>query len=92
MGFFNRRPAPTNGNGNTAATQGTEMHNRNTIMSRRERKHNGNSRATHGAGGLNQRPSFGQWLKKTWPDILTMIVMGILGLGVSPESLHFAHT
>ncbi|KAI0835187.1 acid phosphatase/Vanadium-dependent haloperoxidase [Hypoxylon sp. FL0890] len=28
------------------------------------------------------RPSFGQWLKVTWLDILTMICMGALGLGI----------
>ncbi|OTA89813.1 hypothetical protein M434DRAFT_398364 [Hypoxylon sp. CO27-5] len=27
-------------------------------------------------------PSFGQWLKVTWLDILTMICMGALGLGI----------
>lgn len=29
------------------------------------------------------RPSFGQWLKYTWLDILTMAAMGAIGLGVS---------
>ena len=29
------------------------------------------------------RPSFGQWLKVTWLDIVTMVIMGVLGLGVS---------
>jgi hypothetical protein len=52
-------------------------------MSRKDRKHKGKSRATYGGGQLNKRPKFGQWLKVTWPDILTMVVMGILGLGVS---------
>ncbi|KAF9278206.1 hypothetical protein BGZ88_000725 [Linnemannia elongata] len=28
------------------------------------------------------RPKFGQWLKGTWLDILTMIIMGAIGLGV----------
>ncbi|KAI0883104.1 acid phosphatase/Vanadium-dependent haloperoxidase [Annulohypoxylon maeteangense] len=28
------------------------------------------------------RPSFGQWLKVTWIDIVTMICMGAIGLGV----------
>ncbi|KAJ4413677.1 hypothetical protein N0V82_008407 [Gnomoniopsis sp. IMI 355080] len=28
------------------------------------------------------RPSFGQWLKYTWLDILTMVIMGVIGLGV----------
>lgn len=34
-------------------------------------------RHTHGT-----RPTFGQWLKYTFLDILTMLVMGVIGLGV----------
>lgn len=30
----------------------------------------------------SQRPPFGQWLKATWLDILTMAIMGVIGLGV----------
>lgn len=30
-----------------------------------------------------ERPSFGQWLKAAWPDLLTMIIVGAVGLGVS---------
>lgn len=30
---------------------------------------------------MNTRPSFGQWLKVTWLDIVTMIILGIIGLG-----------
>lgn len=32
---------------------------------------------------MSRRPSFGQWLKGTLLDIITMICMGALGLGVS---------
>ncbi|KAI1271811.1 phosphatidic acid phosphatase type 2/haloperoxidase [Xylaria sp. FL0933] len=28
------------------------------------------------------RPSFGQWLKVTWLDILTFVIMGAIGLGI----------
>ena len=28
------------------------------------------------------RPTFGQWLKVTWLDLLTMVVLGAVGLGV----------
>lgn len=35
----------------------------------------------------NSRPTFGQWLKQTWIDILTMIILGAIGLGVS-QSFH----
>jgi hypothetical protein len=31
----------------------------------------------------SRRPTFGQWLKCTWLDILTMAIMGAIGLGVS---------
>jgi membrane-associated phospholipid phosphatase len=30
----------------------------------------------------SRRPTFGQWLKCTWTDILTMVIMGVIGLGV----------
>ena len=30
----------------------------------------------------NSRPSFGQWLKGAWLDLATMVVMGVIGLGV----------
>ncbi|OBT82465.1 hypothetical protein VE02_08800 [Pseudogymnoascus sp. 03VT05] len=30
----------------------------------------------------SRRPTFGQWLKCTWLDILTMAIMGAIGLGV----------
>ncbi|KAM4065755.1 PAP2 superfamily protein [Hirsutella rhossiliensis] len=31
---------------------------------------------------MTTRPSFGQWLKHTWLDLLTMAAMGAVGLGV----------
>ncbi|PON24546.1 phosphatidic acid phosphatase beta [Trichoderma gamsii] len=34
------------------------------------------------AYAMHTRPSFGQWLKVTWLDILTMVAMGAIGLGV----------
>ncbi|KAF7506276.1 hypothetical protein GJ744_012084 [Endocarpon pusillum] len=34
------------------------------------------------SGHYNRRPSFGQWLKMTWLDVVTMIIMGAIGLGV----------
>jgi hypothetical protein len=46
-------------------------------------KHHHNNHASNqrhsGFGGL---PSFGQWLKLTALDLLTMLVMGMIGLGV----------
>jgi diacylglycerol diphosphate phosphatase/phosphatidate phosphatase len=34
------------------------------------------------SGYYNRRPSFGQWLKFTWLDLLTMACMGAIGLGI----------
>lgn len=31
---------------------------------------------------MARRPSFGLWLKITWPDILTMLILGALAIGV----------
>lgn len=36
---------------------------------------------------MHSRPTFGQWLKHTLLDILTMIAMGAIGLGVSSTFL-----
>jgi len=31
---------------------------------------------------MSKRPTFGQWLKHTWVDLITMVCMGALGLGI----------
>ena len=53
--------------------------------------HDGGHRQRHGSLGNdgleNRRPTFGQWLKATWVDILTMIAMGLVGLGVRDRAL-----
>ncbi|KAF9942835.1 hypothetical protein BGZ75_001324 [Mortierella antarctica] len=36
----------------------------------------------HDLYSMQTRPKFGQWLKYTWLDILTMAIMGAVGLGV----------
>ncbi|KAL6879270.1 phosphatidic acid phosphatase type 2/haloperoxidase [Trichoderma novae-zelandiae] len=43
---------------------------------------NGNGGRQSAAYSMHTRPSFGQWLKVTWLDILTMVAMGAIGLGV----------
>lgn len=46
---------------------------------------NGNRHAAHDRNmpySMSTRPSFGQWLKYTWLDIVTMAAMGAVGLGV----------
>lgn len=52
------------------------------------RRHHGNN---DGYYSMATRPSFGQWLKYTWLDIVTMICMGAIGLGVCyhPQSHTF---
>lgn len=70
MGFFNRHPR---GGPAPAAAPAANGHH-------------------HSAGHHNEpysmatRPTFGQWLKHTWLDILTMAAMGAVGLGVCPTS------
>lgn len=45
----------------------------------------------HTPYAMHSRPSFGQWLRVTWLDILTMVAMGAIGLGVSRASTRDAN-
>lgn len=55
------------------------------------RKHNPSTDAARDDPIINtKRPSFGQWLKAALPDLLTMIIVGAVGLGVSQASLYSA--
>ena len=49
-------------------------------MSSQDRRYQ--RKLSEGCSALNRRPRFGQWIKAAWPDILTMIVFGAIGLGV----------
>ncbi|KAI0531747.1 phosphatidic acid phosphatase type 2/haloperoxidase [Xylaria digitata] len=40
------------------------------------------SRHVDSTYSMATRPSFGQWLKVTWLDILTFVIMGVIGLGI----------
>jgi len=64
-----------------AAAPVTDKHGRQGIMSRRDRGHHA-AAAGYDSSALHRRPTFGQWLKGTWLDIVTMICMGAIGLGV----------
>ncbi|KAF2828768.1 PAP2-domain-containing protein [Ophiobolus disseminans] len=75
MGFFNRRPAPAAADTTTAT--GTHHEKRGGIFGPKEPRVN-----SHGAPSYNSRPTFGQWIKATALDIVTMAVMGAIGLGV----------
>ncbi|OLN89035.1 Lipid phosphate phosphatase 1 [Colletotrichum chlorophyti] len=69
MGFFNRRPreeAPVDGHANGHRNGGIT----------------GSRRHAAEPYTMSRRPSFGQWLKGTFLDIITMICMGALGLGI----------
>ncbi|KAF2281539.1 PAP2-domain-containing protein [Westerdykella ornata] len=75
MGFFNRRAAPIDADTTTA----TGTHEKKPgIFSRRH----GAATTASGAPAWNTRPTFGQWIKATALDIVTMAAMGAVGLGV----------
>ncbi|KAF2473080.1 PAP2-domain-containing protein [Lindgomyces ingoldianus] len=76
MGFFNRRSTPVDAN--TATATGIP-HEKPGIFSRR--RHDA-APAASGTPAWNSRPTFGQWVKATALDIVTMAVMGAIGLGV----------
>ncbi|KAF3771347.1 acid phosphatase/Vanadium-dependent haloperoxidase [Cryphonectria parasitica EP155] len=69
MGLFNRRQRDGPTAATTSSTKGHGHHNN---------RHGGNQ-STY---SMATRPSFGQWLKYTWLDILTMACLGAIGLGV----------
>jgi len=61
------------------------------IFSRKEKTPHGDAhgskmgrrqKAHHDPLPMSRKPSFGQWIKHTWFDIVTMAVMGAIGLGV----------
>ncbi|KAK4134945.1 putative lipid phosphate phosphatase 1 [Trichocladium antarcticum] len=66
MGFFNR------GQQDAAPLPVAENHGRG-------RRHHHHSAEPY---TMSSRPTFGQWVKGTWLDILTMAVLGAIGLGV----------
>lgn len=87
MGFFNRRSRPADANTAAAVAEGPdttrEKHGRRGIMRKNERRPTtAGAGPAYGNGHLNARPRFGQWLKATWLDFLTMVIMGAIGLGV----------
>lgn len=70
--MFNRRARDSTAAATTTGNHHTEK------SSRREH----GSRNSHTPIDMSRRPTFGQWLKVTWLDILTMAAMGAIGLGV----------
>ncbi|KAI1637446.1 hypothetical protein F4809DRAFT_604494 [Biscogniauxia mediterranea] len=37
---------------------------------------------------MARRPTFGQWLKISWPDLLTMLVIGAIAMSVGYDSMY----
>ncbi|KIV82301.1 hypothetical protein PV11_04422 [Exophiala sideris] len=71
MGLFttrNKAPAATNGETKRGQRHGSDRTQRPLF--------------DVNSGNFNRRPTFGQWLKFHWIDILTMAAMGAIGLGV----------
>jgi diacylglycerol diphosphate phosphatase/phosphatidate phosphatase len=84
MGLFTRRARPVDTNTATATgttpasnTREKRPHAGGGFMGMLRGRHNGMYPETR-----NSRPTFGQWLKQTWIDIITMIILGAIGLGV----------
>lgn len=86
MPFFNRRTQPadadtaTSVGGTNAPT--TEKSGIKGLFSKRNQADT-QERAAYSNQNLNARPRFGQWLKGVIFDIITMVIMGIIGLGVN---------
>lgn len=80
MGFFNKRGAAADPN--TATATGTHE-KKPGIFSKRNHGAAATTATTHnGTHAWNTRPTFGQWIKATALDILTMAALGAIGLGV----------
>ncbi|KAI0968725.1 phosphatidic acid phosphatase type 2/haloperoxidase [Xylaria arbuscula] len=60
---------------NRRGRQGVDNNHQQTNDTRR-------SRHVNSTYSMATRPSFGQWLKVTWLDILTFVIMGVIGLGI----------
>lgn len=75
MGFFNRRSAAADPE--TAAATGTHEKKQGIFA---KRGHSAAAATTHnGTPAWNTRPTFGQWIKATALDIVTMAAMGAIG-------------
>ncbi|KFY47475.1 hypothetical protein V495_01913 [Pseudogymnoascus sp. VKM F-4514 (FW-929)] len=84
MGIFSRREEPAPGQTapvetvNEANKQPTQRGGLFSKFGNRQPKGNHQPYVL----AYSRRPTFGQWLKCTWTDILTMVIMGVIGLGV----------
>lgn len=86
MRLFNRNKAAAHDASPQMQTQNGEHNGVGSRFSMGKGKGKGPSRRQKEPYSMASRPTFGQWLKCTWLDILTMIIMGALGLGVCSKS------
>ena len=77
MGLFSR---PRDGSGDSGLH--SPSINKTKGQHHRSEKSHGAAHFDVDSGLYNRRPSFGKWLKMTWPDLITMVCMGAIGLGV----------
>jgi diacylglycerol diphosphate phosphatase/phosphatidate phosphatase len=75
MRLFNRRNGPIAPN--TATATGAPASRTSATMDKPGHHHYG-----HNRGGLNARPTAGEWLRGTALDLITMFILGAIGLGV----------
>lgn len=73
MGLFNKRPRQE------PAVDGAAAPRREGVFAR---KHGRKTDGAYEPYTMSTRPTFGQWLKRTVLDIVTMAIMGAIGLGV----------
>jgi len=80
MGLFSRQTREPR-DGPVVAGQGQQTATRRSGMGffNRDRSHRSKGPLVM---SMSSRPTFGQWLKVTWLDILSMAIMGLIGLGV----------
>jgi len=83
MGFMDRfrRDPATAGPDRHIANNGNH-HNGRHNGRHAEKSHGHHDKQQAKTYSMSSRPTFGQWLKHTWIDILTMAAMGAIGLGV----------
>jgi hypothetical protein len=83
MPFFNKKPQAADADTTTAVGgSNAPAAEKKGLFSRRSQAP-AEERAAYGNENLNARPRLCQWLKGTIFDIITMIIMGVIGLGVS---------
>ncbi|KAI0123199.1 phosphatidic acid phosphatase type 2/haloperoxidase [Xylariales sp. AK1849] len=84
MGLFSKKPrqepAHTGTHADTHNGHGTTASRSGGGLGGKQRERRGHVRKE--PYPMSTRPKFGQWLKYTWLDILTMAIMGAIGLGV----------